>query len=34
MKTCAEHASNRDGNTFDVWIRAADDIGASTLFGI
>ncbi len=34
MKTYAEHASNRDGNTFDVWIRAAVNIGVSTLFGI
>jgi len=31
MKTYAEHA---DGKTFDVWIRAAVDIGGSTLFGI
>jgi len=34
MKTHAEHASNRDGNPFDVWISAAVDIRVSSLLRI
>ncbi len=33
MKTHAEHASNRDGNPFDVWISAVD-IRVSSLLRI